>query len=74
MSDNKHQYYIPGCVNLYAQIIVSGIKENDQEFLKSNWCKHLTEVVIEYSKQLDEKSKKACFYLSGDNFREFRKY
>ncbi len=37
-----------GYIQLCAAIVYSGIKQNDQDFLKSVWCKELTDCVIDY--------------------------
>lgn len=39
---------IDAWMGLAAAIIISGKKENDTEFLRSDWCKQLTEASCEW--------------------------
>ena len=43
---------IHGYIQLCAAIVNSGIKQNDKEFLKSEWCSMLTNYVIDYNKHI----------------------
>lgn len=40
---------IDNYIQLCAAIVNSGIKENDQLFLKSEWCKTLISYVVDYN-------------------------
>lgn len=45
---------IDNYIQLCAAIVNSGIKENDQLFLKSEWCKTLIGYVVDYNSTNDK--------------------
>lgn len=45
-----------GYIQLCAAIVNYGIKQNDQVFLKSAWCKELTDCVADYVAEHDRSS------------------